>query len=89
LIYRIQEEAHRVAVSHTMGAKRRTLSRSSLESIPGIGPAKAKALLLAFGTLKRLSEATKKELTATRGIGEKDAEAVLSYFEKKKKSTDS
>ena len=85
LIYRIQEEAHRVAVSHTMGAKRKTLSKSSLEQIPGIGPAKAKALLAAFGTLKRLSEATREELMALRGIGEKDALAVLSYFEKKKK----
>ena len=85
LIYRIQEEAHRVAVSHTMGAKRRTLSHSSLERIPGIGPAKAKSLLLGFGTLKRLSEATKEELTEIRGIGEKDAEAVLAYFEAKSK----
>ncbi len=85
LIYRIQEEAHRVAVSHTMGAKRKTLSRSSLEAIPGIGPAKAKALLSAFTTLTRLSEATKAELVALRGIGERDADAVIAYFEAKNK----
>ena len=85
LIYRIQEEAHRIAVSHTMGAKRRTLSKSSLEAIPGIGPTKAKALLSAFGTLKRLSEATREEIVSLRGIGERDADAVIAYFEKKKK----
>ena len=86
LIYRIQEEAHRVAVSHTMGAKRKTLSRSSLEAIPGIGPAKARTLLRGLGSLRRLSEATRDELTSLRGIGERDADAVIAYFESKNKS---
>ena len=84
MIYKIQEEAHRVAVSHTMGAKRKTLRRSSLEDIPGIGKTKAKALLSAFGTLTRLSEATREQISALRGFGERDADAVLAYFRDRK-----
>ncbi len=83
LIYRIQEEVHRVAVSHTMGAKEKTLRRSSLENIPGIGPAKAKRLLAACGSLTKLASATREELAAIPGIGGKDADAVSRYFREK------
>ncbi len=85
LIYKLQEEVHRVAVGATMGAKRKTMRRSSLEDIPGIGKAKAKRLLAAFGTLERLSEASADEIKAVRGFGERDAAAVISYFTEKKK----
>ena len=84
LIYKIQEEVHRVAVSGTMGAKRKTLRRSSLEDIPGIGKTKAKRLLSAFGTLERLSSASAEEIAALPGFGTKDANAVITYFTEKK-----
>lgn len=85
LIYKLQEEVHRVAVGATMGAKAKTMRKSSLENIPGIGKAKAKRLLSAFGTLERLSEASTEEIKALRGFGERDAAAVISYFTEKKK----
>lgn len=84
LIYKIQEEAHRVAVSSVMRAKSKTLTRSSLEKIPGIGPAKAKRLLAAFGSLRALSEADETTVAAVRGISKRDAEAVAGYFAEKK-----
>ncbi len=84
LVYKIQEEVHRVAVGSTMGAKRKTLRRSSLEGIPGIGATKAKRLLAAFGTLERLSSASAEEIAALPGFGKKDADAVLTYFREKK-----
>ena len=84
LIYKIQEEAHRIAVSSVMRAKSRTLTRSSLEKIPGIGPAKAKRLLAAFGSLRALSDADEKTLAAVRGISARDAGAIAAYFEEKK-----
>lgn len=84
LIYKIQEEAHRIAVSSVMRAKSKTLTRSSLEKIPGIGPAKAKRLLAAFGSLRALSDADEKTLSAVRGISARDAGAIAAYFEEKK-----
>lgn len=77
-LYKLQEEVHRVAVRATMGAKGRSLRRSTLEDIPGIGPAKAKKLLraLPIATLKTASVA---ELTAA-GISPSDAERVRHYY---------
>ncbi len=79
-VYRIQEEVHRYTVSRMQGAKRKTLTTSSLEKIPGIGPAKAKALLAHFGSIKRLREASTEEIVAVRGLGQKDADAILAHF---------
>ena len=83
LIYKIQEEVHRYTVSRMTGAKRKSLKTSSLQEIPNIGPAKAKALLTAFGGLSGVASATREQLLNVRLIGEKDADAILDYFEKK------
>ncbi len=82
MIYKLQEEVHRVAVSHTMGAKRKSLRHSKLEEISGIGPTKAKKLLAAFGSLRRLREAEEEDIASVRGINERDAAAVYRYFHK-------
>lgn len=87
LIYKLQEEVHRYTVSRMTGTKRKSLRTSSLVTIPGIGPAKAKTLLAAFGGRKGVSEATYDELTAVKGIGGKDAQAILQYFSKDKDTT--
>ena len=81
-VYNIQEEAHRFALKHSSGSKRKSVSRSSLEKIPGIGPAKAK-LLLSSMPLAKIKTASVKELTAVKGIGERDATAIREYFDKK------
>lgn len=85
LIYRIQEEAHRIAVTAVMNAKSKTLTRSSLEKIPGIGPAKAKRLLSAFGSLRALSGADEETIAQVKGVSKKDAKTVADYFAAKKK----
>ena len=82
MIYKIQEEVHRVAVRHTMNAKRKSLRRSKLEDIPGIGPGKAKKLLAAFGGLARIRRADEDDIAAVRGITAADAAAVFRYFHK-------
>jgi excinuclease ABC subunit C len=55
---------------------------SSLTKIPGIGDAKAKKLLAAFGGLAALKKATFEEIAAVSGISAKDAENIIAYFEK-------
>ncbi len=82
-IYNLQEEAHRFALKHSSGSKRKSLTRSSLERIPGIGEAKARAILSAMPYAK-VKMASVKELLAIKGIGKRDAEAIYSYFKKGK-----
>ena len=80
LIYGIQEEVHRYTVSRMTNAKRKTLKTSSLTRIPGIGPAKAKALLGALGGIAGVKSADEKTLESIPGISSKDAENIISYF---------
>ena len=79
-IYKIQEEVHRFTVSKMDSAKRKTLTKSSLTKIDGIGDAKAKILLKAFGGIGKIKTATVEELKAVKGIGENDAKRIFEYF---------
>ncbi len=81
LIYNIQEEVHRFTVSKMSAAKRKTQTTSVLEEIPGIGKARAKALLMHFGGLAGVKKATAKELCAIRGVTPEVAEKIISYFQ--------
>ncbi len=81
-VYNIQEEAHRFAVKNTMGQKRKSLTHSSLESIQGIGPAKARKLLRAM-PLGKIRTSSVDELLSVGGISQKDAEEIYKYYHKK------
>ena len=82
LIYKIQEEVHRYTISRMSNAKRKSLKHSSLEAIAGIGPAKAKELLKAFGGLNGVKKATLDEILKVKGINEKDAHNIILHFKK-------
>ena len=79
-VYGIQEEVHRFTISRMSAAKRKTLRRSSLEDIPGIGPAKAKALLSHFTRLADLRETSAAEIAEAKGVSAADARRVYEYF---------
>ena len=83
-IYRIQEEVHRFAITRMSQAKRKTLKTSSLEKIPGIGPAKAKLLLSRLGSLRAVKKATLEELTALPGITDGIAKNIIEHFKEGK-----
>ena len=85
LIYRIQEEVHRFTVSRMENAKRRTVKTSALTKIRGIGDAKAKKLLRAFGGMAGVKRATEQELSAVPGISRSDAHEIRLYFDEGKK----
>ena len=80
LIFRIQEEVHRYTVAKMSAAKSKTIKKSSLEKIKGIGAAKAKAILSHFGTLAAVKEATREELFAVKGVTRADAESIYNYY---------
>ncbi len=81
LIYRIQEEVHRFTVGRMEAAKRKTVRTSTLTKIDGIGEAKAKKLLSAFGGLAGVKGASEAELSAVRGISAHDAKTIRAYFD--------
>lgn len=80
LIYGIQEEVHRFSVSRMTNAKTKTLRRSSLENIEGIGKAKAAILLRELGGLAGVKAADESRLSAIKGISSADAKRIVSYF---------
>ncbi len=82
-IYKLQEEVHRYTVSKMDSAKRRTMTRSSLTAIEGIGDAKAKILLKAFGGIGKIKTASLDEIVAIKGISRRDGENIVKYFSEK------
>lgn len=76
LLQRIRDEAHRVAISFHRQRRSKAIVRSELDLVPGIGPARRKALLKHFGSLKRVKAASMDELTAVPGISRKQAEQI-------------
>ena len=81
-IYKLQEEVHRFTVSKMSRAKSKTLTKSTLTKIKGIGDAKAKALLKAFGGYSGVKNARLDELVSVKGISRADAENIFDYFKK-------
>jgi len=69
LLQRIRDEAHRFAIEFYRKRHRKETISSALEKIPGVGPAKRKALITRFGSLKRVREASVEELSSVEGIG--------------------
>ena len=78
LVQQIRDEAHRFAVTFHRKARAMRDLRSELDSVPGVGPRRRKALLVAFGSLAGVRRASREELTAI--VGAKTADAVLGYF---------
>lgn len=76
LVKRVRDEAHRFAIEYHREVRGRAMSASALDGIPGIGPKRKRALLKAFGSVKRLRSATVEEVAAVQGIGTAAAEAV-------------
>ena len=68
LVQRVRDEAHRFALAHHRVRRKRSGLTSKLDAVPGIGPARRKALLQAFGGLDRIRQAKVEELAAVPGI---------------------
>ena len=69
LLTRIRDEAHRFAINYHRKLRGKRTLTSSLDQIPGVGPSRRKALLRAFGSLRKIREATPEELAKLPGVG--------------------
>lgn len=83
LIYQIQEEVHRFSIKNMMAAKRKSLGRSSLEDLRGIGPAKAKRLLSHFGSLRAIGEAEIDEIARAGSVSRELAGEIKAKYSKR------
>ncbi|MGL4174653.1 MAG: excinuclease ABC subunit UvrC [Dermatophilaceae bacterium] len=69
LLQRVRDEAHRFAVTFHRQRRSAAMTSSRLDGIPGLGEKRQKALLAAFGSVKRIRAARAEELAAVPGIG--------------------
>jgi excinuclease ABC subunit C len=77
LLQTVRDEAHRFAIAYHRELRDRRIRESLLDEIPGIGPARKQALLSAFGSIRRLRQASAAEIAErVPGLGAKSAELV-------------
>jgi excinuclease ABC subunit C len=76
LVQRIRDEAHRFAVTYHQKVRSRRAVRSILDDIAGVGPARKRALLRKFGSVRAMQEAPVEELAAVGGVGNALAERI-------------
>ena len=77
LLQRVRDEAHRFAITYHRSKRSKRMTASALDSVPGLGEHRRKALVTHFGSVARLKQATVEEITAVPGIGVTTAAAVL------------
>jgi excinuclease ABC subunit C len=68
LLQRVRDEAHRFAIEHHRGRRDQAMTGSVLDELPGVGPARKRALLRHFGTPERFLAASREELEAVPGV---------------------
>jgi excinuclease ABC subunit C len=69
LVQRIRDEAHRFAVTYHQKVRSRRAVRSVLDDIAGVGPARKRALLRKFGSVRAMQEAPVEDLATVGGVG--------------------
>ncbi len=69
LVQRLRDEAHRFAISYHRSKRGRAMQASALDGIPGLGPARRRALLDRFVTVRAIREAEVEQLQEVAGIG--------------------
>ena len=80
LLQRVRDEAHRFAVTYHRTLKEKEDFHSVLDTIPGIGAIRKKALLTSFKDVKKIADASLEELVKVPGMGENAARRVFEYF---------
>jgi excinuclease ABC subunit C len=79
LLQRVRDEAHRFAIGYHRQRRTRETLASALDSIPGIGAKRKRALLRRFGSLQGIQDASIEELSATSGFNKGLAEKLKQY----------
>jgi excinuclease ABC subunit C len=86
VLQHVRDEAHRFAVAYHRAKRGRRALASPLDDVPGVGPARKRALLRRFGSLARLARATPDEIAATPGVGPALAQEIKSRLTGERRS---
>lgn len=78
----IQEEVHNYAISYHRSLRNKSLTKSSLDDIPGVGEKRKKALLSNFKNIEDIKNASVEELSKVEGLNKSVAENIYEYFRK-------
>jgi excinuclease ABC subunit C len=79
-LQRLRDEAHRFAIGTHRAKRAKSLTTSSLDDVPGIGPTRKRALLMHFGTARAVKGAALDDLEKAPGISSATARQVYDYF---------
>jgi len=79
-LQRLRDEAHRFAIGAHRAKRSRAISASPLDEIPGIGPARKRALLLHFGTAGKVRAAALEDLKRAPGVSEAVAQQIYDFY---------
>jgi excinuclease ABC subunit C len=82
LLQRVRDEAHRFAITHHRIRRDRAMTESIMDELPGIGPARKRALLKHFGSPDAVLGATREELERVPGLAPKVARALYTHLNK-------
>jgi excinuclease ABC subunit C len=80
LLQRVRDEAHRFAITHHRARRDRAMTRSLLDELPGVGPARKRALLAHFGSPDAVVAASREELQAVPGLPAKVARELHGHL---------
>ena len=83
LITRVQDEAHRFAIEYHRSLRSKSQVKSVLDDIPGVGPARRKALMRHFKSLEEVKQASVEELQQLPELNRRAAEEIYAFFRKK------
>jgi len=80
LVQRIRDEAHRYGVTYHRAVRQKASVASQIDTVPGVGPARRKALIKAFGSVRGIKAASAAEIAAVPGMTEKLAQTVKQHL---------
>lgn len=79
-LQRLRDEVHRFVITTHRAGRSRALTHSGLDDVPGVGPARKKALLTRFGSVRQVRQAALEELERVPGINREMAQVIYGYF---------
>jgi len=79
-LQRLRDEVHRYAIGAHRAKRSRAITASPLDEIPGIGPARKRALLLHFGTAGKVRAASLEDLQRAPGVSDAVAHTIYDYY---------
>jgi excinuclease ABC subunit C len=79
-LQRLRDEAHRFAIGAHRTKRSKAITASTLDDVPGIGPARKKALLMHFGTARAVREAALEDLAKAPGVSEAVAQIIYDFY---------